>query len=138
VTQMVRPLVILAALSAGLFAVTDAQQRTSAPTVAVLEEPAAVPARAGEHRKMHRLAPKIAKRKWEPIPGVRPTPPIAKPEKRARVPAKKKTRVASKAALPPCTIVRREYNRMTSAQRWAAYLAATSEQVAHGRRCLGF
>lgn len=44
------------------------------------------PTRSIEHRKVHRPAPKVAKRKWEPIPGVRPIPPIAKQEKRRERP----------------------------------------------------
>jgi len=56
---------------------------------------------------------------------VRPERPKAKPKRREVV------------GLPPCSVVRREYQRMTYAQQIAAYMAATPEQVAHGRRCLG-
>lgn len=88
--------------------------------------------RPADHRKVHRPAPKVAKREWEPIPGVRPLPSIAKPEKR---PSIKKQRIAR---LPSCSVVKREYDRMSHGQRMAAYWRATSEQVAHGRKCLGF
>lgn len=93
--------------------------------------------RTKTHRQQHRPAPKITKHTWEPIPGVRPIPPIAKPERKER-PTIKRQRAATTTRLPSCSHVKREYDRMTAAQRWAAYMAATSEQVAHGRRCLGF
>jgi hypothetical protein len=41
------------------------------------------------------------------------------------------------AGLPPCSVIRREYKRMTYAQSIAAYMAATPAQVAYGKRCLG-
>lgn len=72
-----------------------------------------------------------AKRETTPIPKPRPPKAIVAPEK-------KRAAVARRApGLPSCAVVRREYDRMTTAQRWAAYMRATSEQVAHGRRCLG-
>lgn len=41
------------------------------------------------------------------------------------------------AGLPPCSVIRREYKRMTYAQSISAYMAATPAQVAYGKRCLG-
>lgn len=77
-----------------------------------------------------------AGREITPIPKHRPPPPIIRPEKRERVTVKKQ-RIAARGGLPSCAYVKREYDRMSVGQRWAAYLAATSEQVAHGKRCLG-
>lgn len=92
--------------------------------------------RSSQHRRVHRTAPKVAKRKWEPVHGVRPVAPIMREEKRARQPAKKR-QASTLSGLPPCSVVRREAARMTWAQKLAAYSAATPEQIAHGRRCLG-
>lgn len=77
-----------------------------------------------------------ASRESAPIPKHRPPAVIVRPEKRERV-AVKKQRIAARGGLPSCSYVKREYDRMSVGQRWAAYLAATSEQVAHGKRCLG-
>ena len=77
-------------------------------------------------------APVVAPPPREALPPlVRPRP-ITVPE---RPKAKPKRREV--VGLPPCSVVRREYQRMTYAQQIAAYMAATPEQVAHGRRCLG-
>lgn len=102
-------------------------------------EPAAVtaqappPARSTAHRKVHRTVPPAARPKWKPIPGVRPIPPIAAPER----PAKAKPKRQRVAGLPSCAVVRRQAASMTWAQKLAAYTTATPEMIAHGRRCLG-
>lgn len=93
--------------------------------------------RSSEHRKVHRLSPTIARREAVPLPRVYSPAPIIKDTRRERVTVKKH-RVAARGGMPSCAHVKREYDRMTTAQRWAAYMAATSEQVAHGKRCLGF
>lgn len=71
------------------------------------------------------------------LPAPRPkveAAPKAKPaaQPKPRPPAAKNT------TLPSCAVVKREYERMTSSERWAAYLRADAAQVAYGRRCLGF
>jgi len=71
----------------------------------------------------------------KPLPPVRPkieskTKEQPKPQK-SRPPAPKKT-------LPPCAVVKREYERMSWTEQMAAYRRATAEEVAHGKRCLGF
>lgn len=79
------------------------------------------------------------------------TPTVAQPAQTTPEPARKKAaqrpaRAAPKAKPKPaqkkratsfCDVVRREYARMTWAQRMAAYSRATPEQIAAGRRCLG-
>jgi hypothetical protein len=67
-----------------------------------------------------------------PIPRPRPPAAISRPERKAV--KKQQKRVAG---LPSCSAVRAQYDSMSLAQRWSAYQSATSEQVAHGRRCLG-
>ena len=57
--------------------------------------------------------------------------PQAKPEAKPRAPAPKKS-------LPSCAVVKREYQTMSWAQQMAAYHRATAEEIAHGKRCLGF
>ena len=71
----------------------------------------------------------------KPIPASRP-----KIEAQAKVqikPARVRIPSARKSRLPSCAFIRREYEAMTMAQRWAAYRRATPEQIAHGKRCLG-
>lgn len=128
-------LLAVAALAGGLYAVAGQPARApkpGAPEVAAVAKPAPI-ARSTDHRKVHRPTPKVAKRKWEPIPGARPIPPIAKEEKRRERP---KAKIVSKR-MPSCTVVRREYERMTMAQKLARYTTASAEEVAYGRRCLG-
>jgi outer membrane biosynthesis protein TonB len=139
---------IAAAIAAGALVVVTAPSPPVTPRVtpAVVHSPTApAPAakpkemaqpkprpkarRSIEHRKVIRPAPKMVKR--EAAPAQRP-----KQQKRERVTVKKQ-RTATRG-LPSCSYVKREYDRMNSSQRWAAYMAASSEQVAHGRRCLGF
>lgn len=130
-------LVAMAMVGAGAaFAARPTVPPLPPPKPAMMDEPTVSPhpARSSVHRKLHRTAPKIARHQWQPIPGVRPLPPIMREEKRARYPAKK--RQIATSFLPPCSVVRREAARMTWAQKLAAYSAATPEQVAHGRRCL--
>jgi hypothetical protein len=73
----------------------------------------------------------VPAQRTQPVPRPRPPAAITRPERKA---AKKKPRVAG---LPSCASVRAQYDSMSLAQRWSAYQSATSEQVAHGRRCLG-
>ena len=138
--QPARPLVILAALAAGLFVVADGQPQqrvahvsppvtTKAPTPVPVAKPKTT--RSIEHRKVIRPAPKMMKREAAPVQ----RPKAVKQQKRERVTVKKQ-RVATRG-LPSCSYVKREYDRMNASQRWAAYLAASSEQVEHGKRCLG-
>jgi hypothetical protein len=68
----------------------------------------------------------------QPAPRLRPPAAISRPERKAV--KKQQKRVAG---LPSCASVRAQYDSMSLAQRWSAYRSATSEQVAHGRRCLG-
>ena len=58
---------------------------------------------------------------------------------RIAAPEQKKAKKAAprRASLPSCSTIRAQYERMSWAQRWAAYRSATPEQIAHGRRCLG-
>ncbi len=89
--QTVRPLVILAALTAGMYVVAGQPQRApkpGVPAVTAVAKPAPV-IRSSDHRKVHKQSPKVAKRKWEPLPTIKPIPPIAKEEKRGRAPVKK-------------------------------------------------
>ena len=82
----------------------------------------------------------VPDKRTQPAPRPRPTAAIARPERKA---VKKQPRRAEKkaairrTAMPSCSAVRAQYNSMSMAQRWSAYQSATSEQVAHGRRCLG-
>lgn len=91
----------------------------------------------------------FAGQKPAPMPAATPT--VAQPAQATPEPARKKAaqrpaRAAPKAKQKPaqkkraasfCDVVRREYARMTWAQRMAAYSRATPEQIAAGRRCLG-
>lgn len=71
------------------------------------------------------------KKELPPLPKLVAPKPIMKPERRDRG-AKSKS-----SGLPSCARVKVEYDRMTIAQRWAAYRKATPEQIRHGRLCLG-
>lgn len=106
-------------------AAIEAAAGLPAATVPQVEPPAAAP-------------PVEAKPLPQPRPKAEPKPPPKaqpKPEKEAFA---KKPRAPAKRGLPSCAIVEREYQRMTMAERWAAYRSATPEQIAHGKRCLGF
>lgn len=82
--------------------------------VAVAREPAPVPAKTET---------------VQPAPKAAPLPKPAKQKQKAK--PKPKPREAF------CDVVRREYARMTWAERMAAYRRATPKQVKDGRRCLG-
>ena len=134
-------LLAVAALAGGMFVVAGGQQTRAPQTAAVVHKPAqtapvtkfAPPQRSSDHRKLHRTAPKIAKRKWEPLPKIKPIPPIMKEEKRReRVKVKPRTK-----SLPSCAVIRARRDSMTWAEQLAAYSRATPEEVAYGRRCLG-
>lgn len=79
--------------------------------------------RSIEHRKVHRPPPRTVKAAPAAAPLARPTV--------------KKQRAVAKRGLPSCATVKSEYDRMTVSERWSRYLTSTSEEVAHGRRCLG-
>lgn len=87
--------------------------------------PAVVPSRDEPE-----LPPKVEPK--EPPPPS-PTPPKVqtKPAAKPRAPAPRK------AGLPSCAFIKRQYEAMSAAERWAAYRKATAEQIALGRRCLG-
>lgn len=125
-----------------IFALAGAAYIASVPKDAVppkpseqahVSKPVAAPKhqRSTDHRKTHRTAPKITKRKWEPLPKIKPIPPIMKEEKSRRA-AKPRPK-----ALPSCAEIKRRRDSMTFAEQLAAYSRATPEEVAHGRRCLG-
>lgn len=80
----------------------------------------APPAQLEEKPQLPQPRPKL-EAKPKPKPQPKPEP--------ARKPRK---------ALPSCAVVEREYQRMTLAERWARYGKATPEEIAHGKRCLGF
>ena len=105
----------------GALAVAPALNRPAAPQKQAVVAPKAQPAPKAS----------VPAQRTQPVPRPRPPAAIARPERKA---AKKKPRVAG---LPSCAAVRAQYNSMSLAQRWSAYQSATSEQVAHGRRCLG-
>jgi hypothetical protein len=65
--------------------------------------------------------------------------PAPKPKVKSRTKAKPKAKraVRKKARESFCDRVKREYARMTFAERLAAYQRATPQQIAAGRRCLG-
>lgn len=94
-----------------------------AEAVPVVPAPAVEPAPAV-------IAPPVEEAASLPAPRPKAEP---KPEK----PAAKRRQHASRSSLPSCAFIRREYEAMTMAQRWAAYRRATPEQIAHGKRCLG-
>jgi hypothetical protein len=142
----VRELLAVAALAAGIFVLADGQPRgstskqgaDSAAKDASYSKPA--PPRSYDHRKAHRgVSPavrKAAQCKRRPPTAARPVAPIMKEAKRSERPRAKIRAKHRTAAMPSCAIIRREYERMSHGQRMAAYMRATAEQVAHGRRCL--
>lgn len=72
----------------------------------------------------------------KPLPKLHKPAPIMKPERKSKKRAARE-RTKRTASLPSCSRIRAEYNRMSLAEKLAAYQRATPEQVAHGRRCLG-
>ncbi len=99
------------------------------------------------------VAPPVVRVVPVPLPAARPVAAPAKPIKPAppRAEVKPKSEVKRKEqpkpktrppvqrkTLPSCAVVKREYARMSWSQQMAEYHRATPEQVAHGRRCLGF
>lgn len=90
----------------------------------------------------------------EPVPTAQPEPPTHAPEppvietkkpepeqpKGKKIIVTKKQPERKKVAargMPPCSVVRREYERMSIVERLVAYHSATAEEVAHGKKCLG-
>ncbi len=72
----------------------------------------------------------------EPKPLPRPRPKVeVKPKPR---PEKKRAASHSTRGMPSCAVVKREYDAMGWPERMAAYRKATPEEIAHGKRCLGF
>lgn len=94
----------------------------AAPAIVPPVEPPAASAAPVEAKPVPPARPKVDAKPKEPPP---------KPQKSRPPPAPKKT-------LPSCAVVQREYQRMTWAQQMAAYRRATTEEIAHGKRCLGF
>lgn len=132
--QVAQKMVAIVALAGAAYLATAAPQPEPPPPKPGVSAPVAKPAppqRSTSHRKVHRTAPKIAKRKWEPVPGVQPVKPIMKEEKRKRI-AKPRAK-----SLPSCAEIKRRRDAMTFAEQLQAYSRATPEEVAHGRRCLG-
>lgn len=86
------------------------------PAATAEPEPAATPADA-EPKPLPRPRPKA-----EVKPKPKPEPPARKPRK----------------AMPSCAFVKQRYEAMSWPERMAAYKSASPEQVAHGKRCLGF
>lgn len=80
--------------------------------------------------------PPIAETKVETKPVPRPRPKV---ENRPK-PEKKRPAVTTRPArsMPSCAAIKREYDAMSWPERMAAYRKATPEEVAHGKRCLGF
>lgn len=84
----------------------------------------------------------------EPAPAPPPEPPAvvetkpppkgeAKPKAQVKPQAKPRPAVQKKS-LPSCAFIKSEYERMSLAEQIAEYRRSTAEEVAHGRRCLGF
>lgn len=69
------------------------------------------------------------------LPKVQPKP---QPKAEREQPARKPRPPAHKAALPPCELIKREYDAMSWPERMAAYHRASPEEIALGKRCLGF
>lgn len=79
-----------------------------------------------------------------PVVETKPLPPpveMKRPKVEAKSPAKSAPKprapAPKRSSLPSCAVVEREYQRMSIAEKWAAYRKATPEQIAHGKRCLG-
>lgn len=71
-----------------------------------------------------------------PRPKVEAKPSQPKPEKPAA--KRPRPRAPANAGLPSCAVIKREYEAMTWPQRMAAYRRATPQEIAQGKRCLGF
>lgn len=75
-----------------------------------------------------------------PLPQPRPKADVKTKETHKTKPEShvaKKTR-STKRSLPSCTTIKREYEAMSWPERLAAYRKATPEEIAQGKRCLGF
>lgn len=111
-----------------------------APPVAAPIEPAeAPPAAAPNEPAPPAAAPPPVEVSPLPLPTPRPkveAKPQPKPEKAAA--KRPRATVPATRALPSCAAIKREYESMTWAQQMAAYHRATAQEVAHGKRCLGF
>ena len=69
----------------------------------------------------------------KPLPAPRPVE--AKPKPKPQV---AKPKPPLKKSLPSCEYIKREYKRMSLSEQLAAYRSASAEEIAHGKRCLGF
>jgi outer membrane biosynthesis protein TonB len=103
-----------------------------APLVPPLSVPAAPTIEAPRSPPKVEAKPKPQPPKSAPKPQSRPR---QRPEKEQQA---RKPRPPQHKALPSCDVIKREYDAMTYAERMAAYYRASAEEVAHGRRCLGF
>ncbi len=140
VTDEVRGLLIVAALLSGVSFVGG---RMTAPVPPAEVRYVQIPAPV-----VHVPVPEAAP--VEPAPLVEPAPPaevkpppkvIAKPKPKpqpVKEPKRRREPTPAKTGLPSCEFVKREYQRMSYVQQMAAYQRATPEQIAHGKRCLGF
>jgi outer membrane biosynthesis protein TonB len=104
-------------------------QIVAAPVAAHVAEPAPAPAPPPH---VAAVAEPEAK---PPLPVARPKP-DPKPKERPQ-PKPRAIVSAKRSSLPSCAVVKREYERMTWTEKMAAYHKASSEEIAHGRRCLG-
>lgn len=130
----------LAAVAGGTLMVIAPRQTTKPVEIVVKGKPVAAPARVKLPPQGPRTPRETELQKKEvEIPRMRVPAPIVRPEKKGKKrPARsERPKIKRTASLPSCARIRAAYNRMSVAERWAAYQKATPEQVAHGRRCLG-
>lgn len=108
------------------------------PEIALIEpapQPAPVP-----RVQSAPLPPVSSQPEMIPLPQPRPkaeTKPKETHKPKPESHAAKKPR-AAKRSLPSCTTIKREYEAMSWPERMAAYRKATPEEIAQGKRCLGF
>lgn len=120
--DLARAAVLVGALVTGGSLVGNRAPVPSAPPAEVrtFQAPPAAP--------LAQVAPVVA----PPLPAPRPKiTPEAKPKPKATKPPLKKS-------LPSCEHIRRERARMSLSEQFAAYQSASAEEIAHGKRCLGF
>lgn len=75
-----------------------------------------------------------------PLAKLAPVEKVPLPAPRPKIEAKPKPKAEPrplKKSLPSCAYIRREQARMSFAEQWSAYLNASPEEIAHGKRCLG-
>jgi len=104
------------------------------PVAPIAEPPVSAPPPAPvEAKPLPAPRPKVeAKPKPQPKAQPKPKPERDAPAKKLRPPA------STNKALPSCAVVQREYEAMSWPERMSAYRRATPEEIAHGKRCLGF